>query len=91
MDAFWSGEERGLKQNGLRIQNILREQTENWQVVFYDIPLPGGRSSNVRAERVQAGTWIDLHLSVTSDRSEAENRATLRNVLKTIRVDERVP
>jgi len=89
MDEFWKGEQRGLSQNGLRVQNVVRGQVGNWQVVFYDIVIPGGRSSNVRAELVQAGTWIDVHASVTTKRSEAENRQVLRDVLEEIRVEER--
>jgi hypothetical protein len=89
MDEFWKGEQRGLSQNGLRVQDVVRGQVGNWQVVFYDIVIPGGRSSNVRAELVQAGTWIDVHASVTTQRSEAENRQVLRDVLETIRVEER--
>ena len=91
LDAFWAGEQRGLTQNGIRIENIVKDKIQNWQVVLYEIRLPGGRSSNMRAEFVQAGTWIDLHLSITSNRSEAENQAALRKVLETIRVVERMP
>ena len=48
-----------------------------------------GRSSNVRAEWIQAGTWIDLHLSVTANQSEAAGRTTLRDFLGTLQVSER--
>ena len=89
MEAFWAGEQRGLTQNGFQIQNIVSEKSDAWQTVLYDIAVPGGRSSNMRAERVQAGTWIDLHLSLTSGGSERENRAALRKLLEAIRVEER--
>ena len=90
MEAFWAGEQRGLTQNGFQIQNIVSEKRDAWQIVLYDIPVPGGgRSSNMRAERVQAGTWIDLHLSLTSRGAERENRAALRKLLEAMRVEER--
>jgi hypothetical protein len=89
LDAFWAGEQRGLTQNGIRIENAVREKSGNWQTVLYDIVLPGGRSSNMRAEWVQSGTWIDVHLSLTTRRPEAENRDALRKVIEAIRVEER--
>ena len=54
--------------------------------LLYDMALPGGSNSHLRAHWVQAGTWIDLHLSITSQRTSAENRALLKSVLKSIRV-----
>jgi len=89
IEAFWAGERRGLAQNGIQIQNVVTGKSGTWQTVLYDIPVPGGRSSNMRAEWVQAGTWIDLHLSLTTRRSEGENRDALRKVLEAIRVVER--
>jgi hypothetical protein len=89
MDEFWNGEQQGLTQNGFRMQNVVLGQVGGWQTVFYDIVIPRGRSSNVRAELVQAGTWIDVHASLTTKRSEADNRQALRRVLEAIHVDER--
>jgi len=91
IDAFWAAEQRPLIQRGIQLQNVVKEPVGSWQVVLYDILVPGGRSTHMRAERVQAGTWIDLHLSVTADRPETENRALLRKALESIRVDERAP
>jgi hypothetical protein len=89
MDAFWGGERRGLATNGIQIQDVVMGKTGSWQTVLYDMLVPGGRSSNMRAESVRAGTWIDLHLSVTTRHSEADNRETLQKSLDAIRVDER--
>jgi hypothetical protein len=86
MDAFWAGEQKSLTQNGIQIQNIKREQIGSWQVVLYDIKLPGGRSFNMRAECVHAGTWVDLHLSVTGNQSDAEGQKILRDTLGAIQV-----
>jgi hypothetical protein len=89
MNAFWNDEQRGLTQRGISIDDVVQERVGNWQAVFYSIRLPRGRSSNVRAEWVQSGTWIDLHLSVTADQPEADLRATLRDVLGALQVGER--
>jgi hypothetical protein len=89
VEAFWSAEQKSLDQAGIRTEDVVREQIGNWQVVFYDIRLPGGRSSNMRAECVQSGTWIDLHISVTANQSEAEGRKRLRAVLGSIQVGEK--
>jgi hypothetical protein len=88
MDAFWTGEQTTVTQKGIHIQNVTRERIGNWQVVLYHIALSSGRSTNMRAEWVQAGTWIDLHLSVTANQSEAEGEKILRDVLNTIQVSE---
>ena len=91
MDAFWTGEQRSLTQNGIQIQNVNRERIGSWQVVLYEIRLPGGRSSNMRAEYVEAGTWIDVHLSVTGNQSDMDGQKMLRTALGTIQVRERLP
>jgi hypothetical protein len=89
MDAFWSGEQRSLTQNGLQLQNITKERIGNWDVVLYDIAVPGGRSVNMRAECVQSGTWIDLHLSVTTNQSKTDGQKLLRDALNAMQVSEK--
>jgi hypothetical protein len=49
------------------------------------VSLPGVIQSNLRAERVEDGTWVDLHLSTIaratpSTKLRAELLATLRKV-----------
>ena len=56
---------------------------------MYDQVFSGIVSSHVRAHWVQAGTWIDLHLSTTTERSSAENRKKLKELLRTISVTEK--
>ena len=57
-----------------------------WEVVAFDVSLPGAIQSNLRAERVEDGTWVDLHLSTIaraatpSTKLRAELLATLRKV-----------
>ncbi len=46
-------------------------------------------NSHIRAHWLQAGTWIDIHISMTSDRPSVESRAKLAALLKTIQVREK--
>jgi hypothetical protein len=91
MKQFWSEEQANLIKQGLKLQNIQLEQIGKWDVVLYDISLPGGRSSNMRAEWIQSGTWIDIHMSLTNVNSEAENRSALRDVVQKIVITEKTP
>jgi tetratricopeptide (TPR) repeat protein len=72
---------------------VTRVRIGNWQVILYHIPVSPGRSSDMRAEWVQSGTWIDLHLSVMMSRNEsdAEGEKILRDALSSIQVSERQP
>ena len=65
--------------------NVAFEQMGSWNLVFYDFGLRGVTSANVRAHWVDAGTWIDVHISKTSDR-RLDLRTELRNVLKSFTV-----
>jgi len=63
-----------------------------WEVVTYDIDIPDlkGTSVHLRAERVLAGTWIDLHLSTASPSPPpAKLRAELLDALRHVEVVEK--
>ncbi len=65
---FWTSESRSPAYAG-KLAPVRLEMMRHgpWEVVAYDVAVPGGgTSAHLRAERVQAGTWIDLHLSTTS-------------------------
>lgn len=84
---FWEGETKQWLDNGhLQPQDVSFAKYSGWDAVLYDIPTPFGSNSHIRAHWLQAGMWIDLHLSITSGRPPAENRATLKSALKAIRV-----
>jgi hypothetical protein len=88
MERFWKGETQSW---GQKPKNVSFQQMGNWNVVIYDmeIPLPKASNSHIRAELVQSGTWIDLHLSLTAEQSSKESRAELVKTLKKILVFER--
>lgn len=85
---FWAAESANWKQRtGFpEPSNVTFEQTGSWNLVFYDVVVPGGVSSNVRAHWVEAGTWIDLHVSKTAAGRSVDLRTDLRNFLKTLAV-----
>jgi hypothetical protein len=88
MERFWKNETQSW---GQKSGNVSFEQIGNWNVVMYDmeIPIPKASNSHIRAELVQSGTWIDLHLSLTAEQSTKDSRAELIKTLKKIQVVER--
>jgi hypothetical protein len=89
--AFWEGESKSPAYAGpLAPTRVEMSQNGAWEVVAYDVALPGGiTSAHLRAERVQAGTWIDLHLSTTSTRPAAALRAELITALGRVEIVEK--
>jgi hypothetical protein len=84
---FWEGELAGLRKGKLpEPQNVSFLDVGNWKTIWYDIKAPGGYDSNVRAEWVQDGTWIDLHLSMAANLSASDIRAKLLTYLNSIHV-----
>src|SRR5262245_7537233 len=88
LKEFWRAESRSPAYAGaLAPTRVEMLRNGPWEVVAFDVAAPGGGTSvHVRAERVQAGTWIDLHLSTTSARSPAELRAELLAELGQVQV-----
>jgi len=60
---------------------------------LYEIPLPDGVgegvNTHIRAELIKAGTWVDLHISITSRKSLADARKEALEFLKSIVVNEK--
>jgi hypothetical protein len=75
MKEFWAAERAAMTKQGLDAQDVVHEQVGKWSTVCYDILVPGGRNANVRAEWVQAGTWIDLHASLTADQPNGHDES----------------
>ena len=87
IEKFWESESKSY----LKPENVSFTHADSWQVIAFDVALVPGSSisvSHIRAEWVQAGTWIDIHASFSSERPSAERRATLMEILKTIQVEE---
>jgi hypothetical protein len=94
LTAFWATESRSPAFAGPRAPirvETLREGA--WEVVAFDVSVPGAVQSNLRAERVEAGTWIDLHLStIARDTSPSTKlRAELLAALRQVQVLQKQP
>ena len=87
---FWANESAAWQGGNLpQPTDVVFEEIGKWNAIVYDMAVPGGRNSNIRAHWIQAGTWIDIHLSLTSKASSAELRGQLREMIKSIQVVEK--
>jgi len=87
--SLWQGEITSWSKRGLPNPiDVSMVKIGIWDSVLYDISLPSPKVNNchIRASAVKDGTWIDIHLSVTSDRPASELRAYLVKLLKTIQI-----
>jgi hypothetical protein len=85
--AQWAKDTDAWKKRDLpEPRNVAFTKVGNWEVINYDIAIPRGTNTHIRAHLVQAGTWIDLHVSITSSGTSAENRAKLAALLRSISV-----
>jgi len=86
----WESATASWKKQGLPVPvNVSFEKLGSWDVVLYDHYIGTAVNSHLRAHRVQAGTWIDLHISTTTKNSSAENRKTLKQLLQGIAITEK--
>ena len=87
---FWESETAAWKRRNLpEPRDVSFEKQASWEVIVYDLEVPSERSSHIRAHWVQAGTWIDIHISVAADLPKAERRNQVRELLKAIQVSEK--
>jgi len=66
--------------------NVVFKKVAGWDVVAYEMPRSTGSNSNLQVHWAEAGTWINLHLSLDSEASDAENHRALESLLTRIRV-----
>jgi hypothetical protein len=87
LKKFWDQETGAWRKQGLpEPRNVVFTKIGRWDAIQYDLPAGPGTSSHVRAHWVDAGTWIDLHASTTSDRPASDSRDALVAFLKTLEV-----
>ena len=73
---FWANETAEWKRSGLPPpRDVTFVQLGDWNAIIYDEDIPIGKNSHIRAHWLQAGTWIDIHLSLTADLPQKEIRA----------------
>jgi hypothetical protein len=89
MQKFWESETQAWRRTGQpEPMNVKFTKIEGWDAVIYDTPSPLENNSHIRAHWLQAGTWVDIHLSMTSSRPHADIRSVLEVFLKAIFVKE---
>ena len=87
MTKFWEGNIAAWSQKKLPAPaNVTFKKIGGWDAVVYQMPQSSGSNSNIRAEWLAAGTWIDLHMSIASESLAAESVRQLESLLARIRV-----
>lgn len=90
MVKFWEGETATWTRDKLpKPANVTFKKIGNWDAVLYQMPPTGGSGSHIRAHWLQAGTWIDIHLSKHGEGSADEQTASLASLLGRIKVSEK--
>jgi hypothetical protein len=90
IQKFWTGETAAWTEHKLPMPESSEfKKIGNWDTVVYQMPQSSGSNPHIRAHWVQAGTWIDLHLSMASDLPKTESEQLLEALLGQIRVSAR--
>jgi hypothetical protein len=88
-DKLWGQQIEAWRKGGMPSPlNAVKSRLDGWELVSYDISLPSGSDAHIRAEWVQDGMWIDLHVSVGNSQPIESVRATALEIFKSIRVSE---
>jgi hypothetical protein len=86
LDTLWKDEARGWRKRGLpEPKNVAFGNIGKWQAIAYDVAMPKATDTHLRVEWLEAGTWIDLHLSTAQGTAE-ENRKVLQSTLEGFKV-----
>jgi hypothetical protein len=90
---FWIGELAAMKKSGMPPTTPpVAVEAGEWIGIAYEIALPGTTdvtNTHIRAELLRAGTWADLHISLTTAESVPVAREKLARFLKSITVREK--
>jgi tetratricopeptide (TPR) repeat protein len=90
MVKFWEGETAAWARDKLpKPINVTFKKIGGWDAILYQLPPAGGSGSHIRAHWLQAGTWIDIHLSNHGEGSADEQTERLAALLGRIRVSEK--
>jgi hypothetical protein len=91
IEKFWVGELSAMKRSGLMPKAAPTvAAVGEWVATAYDIDVPSsvgkGVNTHIRAELIKAGTWVDLHISITAEMPLADARSEALEFLKSIEV-----
>ena len=62
--TYWAHIERNWPKGVPAAQRVSFTKEGSWEVIWYYVVRETGTQQNAHASRVEAGTWIDLHISV---------------------------
>jgi len=84
MRSFWAAEKAALETRlGIKIEKEAFKILNGWNVVSYEVRVEDLTQQNIRACRVQGGTWVDVHLSKTGAHA---SQSALESVLGEIKI-----
>lgn len=79
---FWKAEMSAWSRDKLpQPADVVFKKLGGWEVITYHIPRFSGSNAHIRAHWLEAGTWIDLHLSVESDSQDDKGIERLEKLL----------
>ncbi len=84
LQTSWRQESAHLKTVGMEPSDVEVGETDDWVTIAYQIANKRGSSLHIRASRIVADTWIDLHLSVTGAATAADNQVLVNQLLKSM-------
>jgi hypothetical protein len=88
----WTKEMAELKKKGFGEPLSVQEKQQGvWRTITYGIATKSGSSTHIRASLVQSGTWIDIHLSVSSESAAPDTRRMVTELLASLVVREKPP
>ena len=91
-DAFWKSELRSLSRvPQYEPRDVRTGKIGEWETAAYDIDLPteGASNTHLRTEWVGMGTWVDIHISVTTMEPIEAARARALKLLESLHVSEK--
>ena len=87
IENLWKAEVAAWKKNGLPDPvNVHFDSSGRWEIVNYDIEMPEGSNTHIRAQWVELGSWIDLHISITSPGPVESARKAAQDILQSVQI-----
>jgi hypothetical protein len=80
----WPKEAESLTKAGMDPKDVESKTVDDWQAITYSVASKEEVGSHVRASRIVADTWIDLHLSITRSVAEAPTEADVLKLLQSL-------
>lgn len=87
IEALWKGDVAAWKKAGLPDPvNVEFVRIGRWEAVTYEMKLPERNNTHIRAQWTELGTWIDLHISVTTAAPIESARKAAQDILESVQI-----